>query len=212
MTPLERAFQIGFCVSLGFLSSHLSAEDCAPLESQQGVTTNVDTIAVNAPSGARAATTAGIAQWNNCTETGNGELPLLTLGGQGDISVQVMQAGRNQDPGGGCGVSVTNTNSSGRVTGGEITLFSHDGRGDVCDYQAETMAHELGHILGLDDSQCPGRIMGPPVDGIPRTVNGEDCQRAAGRWITREEIDVGSGGGGGGPNPCGTIVVPPGKQ
>lgn len=194
--------------ALAIAAGSAAAEDCAPLRQGQSVTSNVTTIAVSAPSGAQAAATAGIAQWNNCTETGNGEMPLITLGGQGDIAVQVVQGGQNTSGSGGCGRAIISTNSAGRVTGATITLFARDIGGATCDYQAETMAHELGHVLGLGESGCPGRIMGPPVQGIPRAVTGEDCQRAAGQWLTREEIDAGGPGGEGPPNPCGTIIVP----
>jgi hypothetical protein len=56
----------------------------------------------------------------------------------------------------------------------------------VCNVQ-ESLAHELGHVLGVGhpDTQCYGHIMGWP--GPPRSVWAGDCQTADQNWYTPTE-------------------------
>ncbi|HSS51136.1 MAG TPA: hypothetical protein VLX28_19515, partial [Thermoanaerobaculia bacterium] len=57
---------------------------------------------------------------------------------------------------------------------------------------ADSIAHEFGHLLGLDNApdplgQCLDHIMGGRVVGFTRTVNADDCAVADDKWETINE-------------------------
>ena len=55
----------------------------------------------------------------------------------------------------------------------------------------DTLAHELGHVYGLDnapsDPTCLGHIMGSRTPGGTRTVLADDCEVAQEKWLTPTE-------------------------
>lgn len=63
---------------------------------------------------------------------------------------------------------------------------------------ADTLAHELGHGLLLDDAldlSCDGTIMGaqntdPSGNTISRTVTSDDCNTANSQWYTNYEWNI----------------------
>lgn len=71
------------------------------------------------------------------------------------------------------------------MTGGTVHVDSSCGK--------ETVAHELGHLLGLADtfdSSCVSRIMyGANVPAGTSSVHSDDCMAAGGLWDTPGETD-----------------------
>jgi len=87
-------------------------------------------------------------------------------------------------------------------------VFLETWDGIVCN-PVDTLAHELGHVLGLHESTCGvNGIMDAPstawVNGVvvtqPRAVTSAECAMADDRWATRWEA-------GAIPNPSGPIVA-----
>ena len=60
-----------------------------------------------------------------------------------------------------------------------------------CTAPAANLAHELGHVLGLEDartdSACADRIMAAANSRRPRAVSSEECRLVGHRWLTRAE-------------------------
>ena len=72
--------------------------------------------------------------------------------------------------------------------------------------RSETIAHELGHVLGLGNSECPGYIMagGNPGD---RNVHADECSRVEQQWDTPSESSPNDGGGNGDIEDCQSPLV-----
>jgi len=104
----------------------------------------------------------------------------------------VLLGGVSTSSSGGCGqFSPTLDASTGQVRGGTIQLFDATVGGIDCEpFRSETIAHELGHPLGLDDAtnpNCDGHIMGPPQIGGSRYVHPDECDFADSNWYTPTE-------------------------
>jgi hypothetical protein len=101
---------------------------------------------------------------------------------------------------GGCGQFAPAFNSStGQLVGGTIQLFDATTTGYDCEPdRSETIAHELGHVLGLGDisaQSCYGHIMGPHLIGGQISVQPDECAAADSNWTTPAEAAPPSGGG-----------------
>lgn len=121
---------------------------------------------------------------------------------------------------GGCGEfrpSFDNSHNPPTINGGTIVVWDTTQGGNDCEvYRSETIAHELGHALGLGDSSCQGYMMGPPqVGGGGRSVQSAECDQVDSLWTTPSENNPP-------PDPCGfscqeghgadsPIVINPGK-
>lgn len=72
------------------------------------------------------------------------------------------------------------------MSGGDIFLHTHDGFGFPCATgladRARTIAHEIGHVLGLDESACTNRIMGGSS-----SVQPDECAWVIDNWTTETE-------------------------
>ena len=87
----------------------------------------------------------------------------------------------------------------GRVEGLRIRLFAvamaANGAPVRCDPPALTLAHELGHVLGLDDApprwECRAHVMAQ-ASGIDRAVQRDECRSAAERWRSGEALFLAS--------------------
>jgi hypothetical protein len=88
--------------------------------------------------------------------------------------------------------------TSGAVSGATVRLFAQQSNGTSClGAQSEILTHELGHVLGLGDSTCSGRIMGDVFGNI----DAADCTAVDGNFLTQGEIKTPDPGDGSGP--CG---------
>jgi hypothetical protein len=119
---------------------------------------------------------AGIDQWNVCPTAGLG-FPSMGIGGGADITINVMRTfGLSTTATGGCGQFHPELDSNGVVVGGTIELFDMDRYGADCVPEwPGTVAHEIGHVLGLGHSDCPNHIMGYVW---PREVQSAECEAA----------------------------------
>lgn len=141
---------------------------------------------------------AAIGMWGTCASFGSG-FPGLLLNGSGtyDISVQLIP-GRRPSPTGGCGYLDPQIGSNGAIIGGTIFVYEALYDGTSCGpTRAEVIAHELGHVLGLNDTTCSGHIMsGNNLQAGSRVVWGEECSRVDQQWDTPNEPPPPSGGSG----------------
>jgi hypothetical protein len=97
--------------------------------------------------------------------------------------------GNSTTPGGGCAVTITSS-TNGSLTSADITLFASQRDGTSCVPYSDQLAHEFGHIFGLDDAgstACAGRIMGSKIIDFNRRVETTDCQIADEMWLTTQE-------------------------
>lgn len=77
-------------------------------------------------------------------------------------------------------------NAAGEVIGGTIVLFDANVLGGDCEpIREDTIAHEIGHVLGLADSACSGYMMSSP--SAPRSVQTAECNEADDSWDTTAE-------------------------
>jgi hypothetical protein len=143
---------------------------------------------------------SAIGMWSGCNEDGWG-FPSLAFNQPGSINIVVqLLAGANPIGIGGCGFFDHQLSNSNQVQGGTIYLYELTGDGKSCaDTRVETIAHEIGHVLGLHDSTCSGYIMSGNLLYPSRSVRSSECAFADTRWTTSAE--TGGGGGGGTENP-----------
>lgn len=135
-----------------------------------------------------------IAMWDSgCSGQMGNDFPGLLNGGSGGASYTVIHGGHNPDNAH-CGVHVGNT----------ITVFDSstksDGSRQSCGNTTQNLAHEIGHVLGLNDApqtaQCQNHIMAwiNRNNAFSRSVKPEECNKVDSKWRTSNEP---SGGGGG---------------
>lgn len=135
----------------------------------------------------------GMSMWSDCPSYGSGFADFW-LNTSGDVNVTInLVSGQNPNPNGGCGGGqLPIDQTTGRITGGTITLYTRSGAtNSPCDASwAETVAHELGHVLGLGDSTCDNWIMGrnqDPQTAGQRSVQSGECFAANQNWDTATE-------------------------
>jgi hypothetical protein len=140
------------------------------------------------PSGLSGVVAAGMEKWNNPSCNPGGRLfSYFQLDAGADRTINVVYVD---------GLYAQNEFSCGHFTGNEITIYSKSrnlqtGVIQNCgtpDRVAETVAHELGHLLGLTDQgldgeSCNGYIMSQvrrTANGqvVPRYVQGSECGEA----------------------------------
>ncbi len=131
---------------------------------------------------------AAINEWTGCAQAGFG-FPDLSMSGSGVFNIDVvLEPGVSTTNGGGCGVFEHELGNNGEVIGGTIVLFDANVLGGDCEpYRSDTIAHEIGHVLGLSDVSmvdCPGYMMSGSQQ---RSVQSDECKAASDYWTTTEE-------------------------
>jgi hypothetical protein len=128
---------------------------------------------------------AALAMWGTCATYGAG-FPQFSLdrGPERELWVRLVAAS---------GRSVC-----GELRGNEIRLYAFaqqpDGSVRRCNSFAGTLAHELGHVLGLldapDEALCSSHIMArlPATGGDRRAVQLGECNAVDARWRTATEV------------------------
>jgi hypothetical protein len=188
-----------------------TAEDCSVRNSYTtGVALGIAVNAGNGISTSDVSTAIGSSYWGGCSGLGTG-MPGLCTSCSATVSVSaVFQAGESTNQSGSCGrftpTFTVQPDGTQRMSGGTIVIYeSERGTGVDCEPYADRIAHEIGHVLGLDDASgagCNGHIMGGRVQGQNRSVGADDCQQARDAWDTPSEVvpdDPNDDGGG----PCG---------
>jgi hypothetical protein len=129
----------------------------------------------------------GLAYWGACA-AGEDGVPGFRVGPGGKRTLSVeWSAGSSR------------ARHCGRIEGNRIRLFAAaiGPRGGVvlCDRPGLTLAHELGHALGLDDApfrpECRRHVMAA-ASGIDRAVQAEECRAVAARWRSGEALFLAS--------------------
>jgi len=141
---------------------------------------------------------SGINMWQTCGQYGTG-FPRMTVNQNSSINITIQHiAGANPDPNFACGVSFW-SRPNGRLTGGTINLYDMTNWGADCEpTMRETIAHEIGHALGMGDvgAGCLPDIMGPNnFQAGSRSVLGQDCNDADNLWTTPQETPPPPSGG-----------------
>ncbi len=172
-------------------------DNCAPLEPGLGVTTASKIRLIGDTSGV---VVAGADMWDVCGSS----IPEFVHSGQGDIEIQVvLSSGQNPGSPGcnGCscaGAERTTTPNGSALAGGTVWVYGQDASGGTCHNPIQDVAHELGHILGLDDGTCSQRIMYEFPQASSVEVTQDDCNAIKAKW----EVPTAGGGGGGNTVPC----------
>jgi hypothetical protein len=117
------------------------------------------------------------------------EVPVIQVGGSGGVPVSILKIDANSP--GSCGLTSPHV-ENGEVVSAQITIWTHDSSGGACAPLYDVIAHELGHVMGLDDApdpynQCLGHIMGSRLSGGTRSVGGDDCAVADEMWHNSHE-------------------------
>jgi len=132
---------------------------------------------------------SAIQMWNSaCSGMMGSYIPFLGIGGSGGTSIEVYYHQGNSSAG--CGRFTPEVDGDRHLSGGSIELWANDALGRACDV-AETMAHELGHVFGLDNtgSTSCGSIMDTGTVGAALSVSSQDCSWAELQWSTEWELD-----------------------
>jgi hypothetical protein len=151
----------------------------------------VQTISVlaNDPAIPLALIDGAISRWNNCVQAScsYGESPWLLDDCGGDITFEIIHEYMNPEPY--CGWMTYSTDANGNIIGGRITLYDLIATGYNCVPGRErTLAHEIGHGLGLWDtlqslcSNWGAYLMGPR--GGAASPNSQECAAVNMQWDT----------------------------
>lgn len=229
LTGLIRAASLVGTAALLPLLAPKSASSCVVSNRSPGQAVGYDAVqlvGVGLTSNQQQALQNGMNEWNatSCNQGGT-SFPRFQFGAQGaGRTIEVLfKAGIDPDRPERCGFFV----------GNRITLFEKarlPGSGHIvhCDQTTilkDTVTHELGHLLGLQDngnSGCNTHIMAPVTitgsnDYVDRSAKPAECSKVAETMVTpHERAEQGGPGGGGGcaidpcPNPDDPAPCPPG--
>jgi len=191
-------------ILLVFLSRGAAATNCSP-RSNVPISSGT-TLTILAGSGTSNTTIQGaISYWSNCPSYGSG-FPKMVANSSAAGQVPVTVITKNST-GSSCGFVNLQPNQAGQIVSAKVTLYTSAtttvGTPHPCD-PADTLAHELGHVLGMSNApaSCSGTIMAtqqltPTGQPKPRSVSTADCNAADMSWLTPSEPGFFGGGIGG---------------
>lgn len=133
--------------------------------------------------------TAAAAYWQTACDATGRALPRITVGGPG-LPVEVRRRGDSWSPNRRCGMTSVRRRN-GEVVGYVVDVFLKQRNGTPCFPLVDEVAHELGHVLGLDDEEsveAMGTIMGVRGRNLRRRVDAPTCDRVAALWTRGEAI------------------------
>ena len=167
-----------------------AADSCAPTLSGVTSASTASTISLNGVNEGRSVDSTALSTasnaWNSsCSGHDN---PGFQTSGSGDMTVNVnFHSGDGPSNGfsqcDSCACTQTQV-TNGAVSGATVQMFGQQANGSSClGAQNEVLTHELGHVLGLGDSSCSGRIMGDVFGSI---ASG-DCDAVDGNFFTDAE-------------------------
>lgn len=147
---------------------------------------------------------AAVDLWNSgCAGIAGYQFPLLAADVAGDINVTVEYQPGNMprpDKPDACAQFDPDLDGQGSVSGGVVQVWQNSYNGGDCSWMMphvtldNIIAHELGHVFGLANSDCPNTLMGP--DAAVAGPSSEECNAVDYAWDQPEED-----GGGDGPPP-----------
>jgi len=189
-----------FCLIASFCPSTLSAQ-CASLEAPTGQYFGDQIQLIPGTGTDGSLINAAISMWDSgCSGQMGTDFPALQNGGSGGASYTVMMGGHNAE-----------SAHCGEHSGNAIIIYTSStdaaGNRQSCGNVTMNLAHEIGHILGLNDApqttQCQFNIMAwiNRNNGYSRSVSGEECTKVDNKWKTSTEPS-GTGGIGQNPPPC----------
>jgi hypothetical protein len=183
----------------------LSAVDCSVKFSFRSVTANHGLCVVNISYPYPAAIPIAADRWNDTCDGGYAT-PQLNYGGgcsSTDVPIRVVYEKKVSDNGKGtCGSYVQFT--TGANTGGTVIMYESGRNMETQEIYpcssaniTDTLTHELGHALGLNDVSdlsCYGHIMGKQINFTTRSIRADDCSAVDQLWTsTQEQNDLCSG-------------------
>lgn len=209
----HRLFQGVFTALLLVATSiPVSASDCSPVSSAATTlhTLTVSSIKLASTTVSNTLLSGAAGMWNGtCATSTTHDIPLITTSGSASATIDVVLHPGSTDTSicgagaAGCGCSsIIWPDGSGGVSNGTIHLFETAANGVGCaSTRSETIAHEIGHNLGLDDveadcfAMCAGHIMGRPFAMPTLSVDATDCANTDAIWDVPNEDDGGGPGG-----------------
>lgn len=167
----------------------------------QGLWFNASIASIGFSGGTQTMKSYAIGKWTNCGGMGS-QFPNLLIGPSGVKNVEIVLI--NQHNPATCGQANSSTN--------KITLWATSETAGGQTYNCsrkDTLAHEIGHVLGLKNvTGCSGYMMAPAsapqpcgsqLCAAPRgNPKAAECSRVKERW---DPPGDGDGGGGGGDDP-----------
>lgn len=174
---------------MAYFPESLHAVDCSLSDSRYTVSPGSSFNITVAGSTASEIETA-VDYWSSCLGYGT-SFPFFQTGGAGGVPVIIRKiVGNSTTPGGGCG-RIDPVIVNGHLENAAITVWTNQSNGVSCEPLTDSIAHELGHLLGLDDApidgSCFGHIMGNRAPGGTRSVQSDDCAIADEQWETASE-------------------------
>ncbi len=175
-------------------STLLAADPCSGIQQSQGVSAS-DTFKVSSTTLSTTDLNAAIGYWSGACGGYGDTFPSMRVGSGTGVPITVIYIDSPSTlASGSCGrTTPTLVLPGSTLQSAEIKIWSKQANGVVCN-RVDTLAHELGHLLGLKDaptSTCQGRIMGERPNNGTRSVSASDCRIADERWRTTSEHSPG---------------------